>query len=142
MKKTTQELLEMMKSKEDYQAYLKETHGELEGDYMRVGRALQILMAEKKLKKADVIARSGVEVHYAYQIFSDSKVPKRDKVLMLGIGAGICVEEMQQLLRVTGYPPLYGKIPRDNAILFGITKELSVIDINNLLYEMGLELLL
>lgn len=56
----------MMKSKEDYQAYLKETHGELEGDYMRVGRALQILMAEKKLKKADVIARSGVEVHYAY----------------------------------------------------------------------------
>ena len=36
---------------------------------------------------------------------------------------------------------LYGKNERDNAILFGLTKMISVIDMNNILFDLGLELL-
>ena len=50
-------------------------------------------------------------------------------------------EEAQQLLKLTGYPPLYVKVERDNAILFGLQKGLDIISMNSLLYELHLELL-
>ena len=144
MTKTTQELLDMMREYNDYHQYLNNVQEAIETNEnnMHINRALLSIIAKKNLKKADVIAKSGVETHYAYQILSGTKTPTRDKVLMLCIGMQLTVEEVQQLLKITGYPQLFGKSARDNAILFGITKKIGVIEINNLLYELGLELLL
>lgn len=141
MKKTTKELLELMKSADDYKAYLSAGGGDITPEPMKIDRALNALVADKRLKKADVIARSGMEVHYAYQIFSGMRVPTRDKVIMLAVGMELTAEETQDLLRISGYAPLYAKTARDNALLFGLTKGLSLIDLNCLLYELGLELL-
>ena len=144
MKESTQELLDMMREYNDYRQYLKdvqESVGTNESN-MRIDRALLSLITEKQLKKAEVIAKSGIETHYAYQILSGTKIPTRDKVLMLCIGMGLTVTETQQLLKVTGHAQLFGKKSRDNAILFGITKQLTVIEINDLLYELGVDLLL
>ena len=140
MKKTTQELLDLMKNARSYAEYLRENIESIGSVHMRIDRALNALLAQKELPKAEVIARSGIETHYAYQIFSGSKTPTRDKVLMLCVGLGLGAEEAQQLLKVTGYAQLYGKDERDNVILFGLTKHLSIIDLNDLLYEMHLEL--
>ena len=137
MKKTTQELLELMKSSRDYHEYLAQNKEDIGKDHMKIDRALNALLAEKKAVKAEVIAKSGIENHYAYQIFSGVKTPTRDKVLMLSVGFGLTVEETQQLLKITGYAQLYSKEERDNVILFGLTKHLSIIDINDLLYEMN-----
>lgn len=137
MKKTTQELLELMKSSRDYHEYLAQNKEDIGKDHMKIDRALNALLAEKKAVKAEVIAKSGIENHYAYQIFSGVKTPTRDKVLMLCVGFGLTVEETQQLLKITGYAQLYSKEERDNVILFGLTKHLSIIDINDLLYEMN-----
>ena len=142
MKRSTQELIELMKKSKNYNDYLAENREDLLGSYMKIDRALNSLLADKGMKKSDVIARSGVEVHYAYQIFSGTKVPTRDKVIMLCIGFSLTVEETQELLRVTGYPQLYSKNERDNAILFGIMKKLSIIDMNDLLYDLGTDILL
>lgn len=76
-------------------------------------------------------------IPYAYQIFSGTKTPTRDKVLMLCIGFSLAVEETQRLLKITGYAQLYSKDERDNVILFGLTKKLSIIEINDILYEMN-----
>ncbi|MBQ4521984.1 MAG: helix-turn-helix transcriptional regulator [Lachnospiraceae bacterium] len=141
MKKTTQELLNLMNSTKNYHEYYNANHEDISSGHMKIDRALNALLIEKGLKKAEVIARSGLENHYAYQIFSGIKVPTRDKVLMLCIGLGLSVEEFQQLLKITGYAQLYSKNERDNVILYGITKKLSIIDINGILYEMGYELL-
>lgn len=141
MKKSTQELLELMKNSKSYHDFLKTNKEEVTSEHMKVSRALNIIIAEKNLKKADVIAKSGIETHYAYQIFSGTKTPSRDKVIMLCIGMNLSVEDTQQLLKITGYAQLYSKEKRDNVLLFGIIKNLSIIDINDLLYEMGLELL-
>lgn len=137
MKKTTQELLELMKSSRDYHEYLAQNKEDIGKDHMKIDRALNVLLAEKKAVKAEVIAKSGIENHYAYQIFSGAKTPTRDKVLMLCVGFALTVEETQQLLKITGYAQLYSKEERDNVILFGLTKHLSIIDINDLLYEMN-----
>lgn len=141
MKKTTQELIEMMQKSPSYTAYLSENSEELSPSFMRIDRALASLLAEKNVKKADIIAKSGIETHYAYQIFSGIKAPTRDKVIMLCIGFELSVEETQNLLKVTGYPQLYSKNKRDNAILFGISKKTGIIDINNLLFDLNLEIL-
>lgn len=141
MKKTTQELLDLMKNSKDYHEYLAQTQDAIGKDHMKIDRALNALLAEKKAVKSEVIARSGIENHYAYQIFSGVKTPARDKVLMLCVGFGLNVEETQQLLKITGYAQLYSKEERDNVILFGLTKTLSIIEINDLLYEMNYTIL-
>lgn len=141
MKKTTQELLEMMKSSKSYDEYLSNNRDELAQVLMKIDRALGVLLADKNIKKADVIAKSGLEVHYAYQIFSGAKIPTRDKVIMLCFGFPLSPDETQKLLKITGYAQLYGKDMRDNAILFGLTKGLSIVEVNGMLYELGFSLL-
>ncbi len=142
MKRKTEELLELMKSSTDYRDYLEENKGELTEGLMRVDRALNAALADRKLKKSEVIARSGIETHYAYQIFSGTKVPTRDKVLMLCIALRMTPEETQNFLKLTGYALLYGRESRDNVILFGLTRHLSVIDVNGILDDQHLGLLL
>ncbi|MCQ2354018.1 MAG: hypothetical protein MJ102_02815 [Clostridia bacterium] len=142
MKKTTQELIDMMKKSDDYCEYREANREELSQSFMKIDRVLAVLLNDKCLKKSDVIAQSGIEVHYAYQIFSGAKVPSRDKVVMLCFGFKLSAEESQQLLKITGYPQLYGKNERDNAILFGLTKGIGIIDMNNLLYDLNLEILI
>lgn len=141
MKKTTQELLDMMKGSKNYEDYLNTNRDELSQVLMKIDRALCVLLADKNVKKSDVIAKSGLEIHYAYQIFSGSKIPTRDKVIMLCFGYPLSPDETQKLLKITGYAQLYGKYMRDNAILFGLTKELSIVEVNGMLYELGLALL-
>lgn len=141
MKKTTQELLDMMKNSKDYHQYLATNRENMIQEHMKIARALNALLAEKNAVKSEVIAKSGIESHYAYQIFSGTKTPSRDKILMLCIGFGLSVDETQQLLKITGFAQLYSKEERDNVILFGLTKKLSIIDMNGLLYELNLELL-
>ena len=60
---------------------------------------------------------------------------------MLGFGLLLTVDELQQLLKITGYAPLYAHDARDNAILYCLTKQQSVIATNELLYDQGLALL-
>ena len=141
MKKSTSELLELMKNYSEYTQYLSENREDINPDHMKLDRALNILLIDKSKRKADVIAASGIESHYAYQIFSGMKTPTRDKVLMLCIAFGLTPEETNNFLRLTGYAQLYGKEGRDNAVLFGLTKHLSVIDVNEILYELGFSLL-
>ena len=142
MKKSTQELLELMKNTHDYNDYLKENKESISANLMKPCIALNSLITDKKLKKSEVISLSGIETHYAYQIFSGVKTPSRDKMIMLGVGMKLSTDEMQNLLKITGFPLLYSKQQRDNAILFGISKCLTIIDLNNLLYEIGCDLLL
>lgn len=141
MTKSTKDLLETMEKSSSYRDYLKENRDHLEKNFMKVDRVLSALLQERQAKKADVIARAGIEVHYGYQIFSGSKLPSRDKLIMLCFGFSLSPEEAQQLLKLTGYPPLYVKVERDNAILFGLQKGLDIISMNSLLYELHLELL-
>jgi len=131
-----------MKSTRSYESYIKSNGDELNRNFMCVDRALTMLLAEKKLKKSEVIARSGIEIHYAYQIFSGTKTPSRNKVVMLCIGMGATLEETQALLKQTGYPVLYGRNGRDNAIMFGISNSKSVMDINTYLYDSNYEILI
>ena len=88
------------------------------------------------IKKADVIRKSQLDRIYAYQIFSGTRKPNRDKLLALGFGMELSIEEMQKMLKISEYPILYVKNKRDSIILFGLKKKASLSAVNVLLYEM------
>ena len=113
-------------------------------DYMveqTLSQLLEQLLAEKGLKKSQVIRNAEISEVYGYQIFSGIRIPDRKKLLALAVGMTLNIEQTQKLLKSAGYPPLYAKLPADSIVLFGLCKGMSVVQINELLFEYGLETL-
>ena len=139
VKKNTQELLELMKSSSDYEEYLRKNGDDI-SDGAKPHTALELLIEKSGKKKSEVIAGSGIEEHYAYQILKGTKTPSRDKMIMFCIGLSLTPEEANVLLKTTGYAQLYAKNSRDNAVMYALTKKMSVIELNCMLDGMGLEI--
>ena len=102
---------------------------------------LEKLMTKYSLKKSQIIRAAEMSEVYAYQIFSGLRVPERKKLLCLAVAMKLTLDEVQTLLKCAGYSTLYVKLPFDSIILYGICKKLSVVEINDILYEYGLETL-
>ncbi len=113
-------------------------------DYMvkaDLSQLLNELMLKYNLKKSQVIRAAEMSEVYAYQIFSGLRVPERKKLLCLAVAMELSLDEVQTLLKSAGYSTLYVKLPFDSIVLYGICKKLSVVEINEILYEYGLETL-
>ena len=113
-------------------------------DYMvavDLAQLLAELLESKGLKKSQVIKNAELSEVYGYQIFSGVRVPERKKLLCIAMSIGLNIDEVQQLLKCAGYSPLYVKLPFDSVVLYGFCKGLSVLQVNELLYEYGLETL-
>ena len=90
---------------------------------------------------AQAIERSQIERTYGHQLFNGTRRPSRDKVIQLALGFGLNVDETQRLLRSAGKSPLYPRLKRDAAILYGIQKKLSILAVQEILTKYGLTLL-
>ncbi len=113
-------------------------------DYMvkeDLSQLLEKLISQYGLKKSQVIRAAEMSEVYAYQIFSGLRVPERKKLLCLALAMKLPLDEVQTLLKCAGYSTLYVKLPFDSIVLYGVCKQLSVVEINKLLYEYGLETL-
>ncbi len=96
---------------------------------------------QRKMLPAQVIERSQIERTYGHQLFNGTRRPSRDKVIQLALGFGLNVDETQRLLRSAGKSPLYPRLKRDAAILYGIQKKLSILAVQEILTKYGLTLL-
>ena len=99
------------------------------------------ILLEKDLEKSDIIRDAQIPRTYAYQIFQGSKQAGRDKILQLAIAMKLNLEETNRLLTVAHHNHLYAKQQRDAILIFGISKQYSLIQINELLDEFNHELL-
>jgi hypothetical protein len=102
---------------------------------------LQELCARMGQVPERVIKQSSIERTYGHQLFNGTRRPSRDKVIQLAFGFGLDVEGTQKLLHAALKPPLYPRIKRDAAILYGISRHMSVMDVQNLLHDLELSLL-
>lgn len=139
MNKSTTKIVEELGLCDDFNTFYSENK-----DYMvtsSLAEMLDKLLKEKNLKKSQVIKHAELSEVYAYQIFSGLRVPERKKLLCLAVGMSLNLDEVQTLLKCAGYSPLYVKLPFDSIILYGICKKLSVVEINELLFEYNLETL-
>lgn len=137
MNKDTSKIIEELKLSEDFNTFYKENSDQMATAPLSV--LLDELMKNKNLKKIQVIKNSEMSETYAYQIFSGLRVPERNKLLCIAVGMGLNIDEVQSLLKAAGYPLLYVKKPFDSIILYGLCKKLSVVEINELLYDYGFE---
>ena len=139
MKRDTAQLLEELKECSDFTRFYQSHEAVL------LSRTLSELLGEllrkHHIKKADAIRNSELSEDYAYQIFSGLRVPERKKLLSLAVGMGLDLEEIQSLLKASGYAPLYVKIPFDCIVIYGICKKHTVAKLNYLLFDYGMETL-
>ena len=139
MVKDTSKIVEELGLCSDFKTFYSENK-----DYMvkeDLSQLLDKLIVKYSLKKSQVIREAQMSEVYAYQIFSGLRVPERKKLLCLAIAMKLTLDEVQTLLKSGGYSTLYVKLPFDSIVIYGICKKLSVIRINEILYEYGLETL-
>lgn len=139
MQKDTSKIVEELGLCPDFKTFYSENK-----DYMvnkDLSQLLDELIVKYNLKKSQIIRAAEMSEVYAYQIFSGLRVPERKKLLCLAVAMKLNIDEMQTLLKTAGYSPLYVKLPFDSIVLYGICKGFSVIEINELLYEYGLDTL-
>lgn len=139
MRKDTSKIVEELGLCSDFKTFYDENKSYLVNEPLNA--MLNSLLESKQLKKAEVIKNAELSEVYAYQIFSGRRVPERNKLLCLTIAMMLNLDETQSLLKCAGYSPLYVKLPFDSIVLYGICKRLSVVEINELLYEYGLDTL-
>ncbi len=139
MVKDTTKIVEELNICPDFKTFYSENK-----DYMvkeDLSMLLDKLIKKYNLKKSQIIRAAEMSEVYAYQIFSGLRVPERKKLLCLAIAMKLNINEMQILLKTAGYSTLYVKLPFDSIVLYGICKGMSVVEINELLYEYGLDTL-
>ena len=136
MNKTTDELMNLLMSKEDLPQYVEENSNEfLQSSLCQY---LNQLQTEHGLKKGDIIADALVERSYGYQIFSGRKeMPSRDVLISFALAMKLSLDETQSLLRIAHMAMLYPRVKRDSIILHSIAKHESVIQCNTALESFG-----
>ncbi len=137
MNKDTSKIVEELKECSDFKRFYAENK-EYVSD-KTLSQCLNELLEKKGLVRADVIKKSQLSEIYAYQIISGVRRPERKKLLALTVGMGLDLEETQRLLKVAGYPELYVKNTFDCIVMFGICKGKSVMEVNEMLYDYGVE---
>lgn len=140
MKKTTGELLELLKKSPAAASYMEHAADDLIRQ-IPLSVYLTNLIEEKAMEKSRLIRLSGLDRGYVYDILAGKKNPSRDKVLALCFAMSLSAEDTQQLLKSTGYAPLYVRLERDSIILFGLEHGISLMETNELLFEMNYEVL-
>lgn len=133
MIKETEEMLQQLKTAESLNGYLQDNREQLVDS--TISTQLETALAETGLTKSAVLLRSEINDIYGYQLFAGSRKPSRDKLIALCIGMELTLDRSQQLLKATGFAPLYAKNKRDSILIFGIQNKQSVFEINNALYE-------
>lgn len=134
MKKRTDELFRILENKNNIKEYFSENEQELTDKSL--SELLCDLLSRSGKDKSDVIAGANIDRTYGYQMFSGVRTnPSRDKILMLCFGLGAELSDVQTLLKKAGYAPLYPRIRRDSALIFAFEQKLSLMEANELLYD-------
>lgn len=110
-------------------------------DTLTLSDYFDAIFKEKNLKKSDVINSTNLNRTYAYQILNGTKKASRNKILQICIGAKLNLNETQKALTLGNVGNLYAKNPRDSIIIFSLNKGISVLDVNDLLFQFEEEIL-
>lgn len=93
------------------------------------------LFNRKNISKAALAKKAGISTVYLYQIFSGERNPSRNRILCLCFGLTANLEETQELLKHGGYAQLYAKNKRDAIIIYGLTHDMDLDNVNDCLFS-------
>ena len=96
---------------------------------------LNRLLADKRLKRSEVVRMANLNETFGYQIFTGSRSPSRDKVLQIAFAMALSVRETDRALRAAGVSALDPKGRRDAIIIFCLDRGRSLQKVNEELYR-------
>lgn len=134
LKKSTEELLNLIQKASDIEYYIKENESEMLSLSLDV--YLSKLLEEKNLKIADVMAKSE-QGDYIYKVFKNQRKASRDILISIAIGMELDINQAQKLLRISKNARLDPREKRDSVIIYAITNNISVCELNEILYDIG-----
>ena len=136
MAKSTDELMEILKSEPDIEHFIEENTEEIiQGDLRDY---IVNLLQEKKLTVAKVSRRGQMSDSYLYKLNQGVKEnPSRNKVIQMCFGFALNADESQRLLNVAGVGRLYPRVRRDSIILHCLEKHIDILECDRMLEEAG-----
>lgn len=137
--KSTDELTHEIKAVTNIEDYL--TKNKESMIITSLSEHLNLLLSQKKIRKADVIRHSQLGRAYVYKIFAGEKIPTRDKLIALAFGLNLSDLETQKMLKLSGNRELYARDERDALILFALQRGKTVFEVNELLTDHNLAIL-
>lgn len=140
MKKTTEELLNELKSAKAIGEFTSVNAGEFEK--CSLTEILSQMLEKYKKVRIDVIKTARFDYTYGYQIFDGKKCPKREKLLQLAFGFPLNLEDTNRLLRAGGVNGLYIRCKRDVICMYCLHKGMTLEECNSYLYQLGEETLI
>lgn len=136
--KDTDKLFEELKISPDVEVFLAENAGELK---LPLHQYLEKLLQKKNLSKSEVVKKINPDDKHIYHIFSGLKKPSRTKLLTIARAMDLDLKETQYLLKYGGFAILYPRDAWDAVIISAIEKNLSLVETDLLLAQLGEELL-
>ncbi len=95
------------------------------------------LLAEKGLKRSEVVRAAGLDATFGYQIFKGQRKASRDKVLQLAFALSCTLREANRVLKAAGHSELYCKDRRDAIIIFCISRGCDLRKTDEELFRFG-----
>lgn len=102
---------------------------------------LNELLDTHGLQARDIIIKLNMERSYAYQILKGRRNPTRNFLIRIAFLCQLSVDETQKLLTVGNRPILYPRNRFDAAVLYCIQHNLNEEELNELLMDIGEEVL-
>lgn len=102
---------------------------------------LQALFERRSISKTMLAKQSGISEVYLHQVFSGRRTPSRNRLLCLCFGLEATVDETQELLRHARFAPLYSRDRRDDILIFGLSHNMTLAQVNDKLYDENVDTL-
>ena len=99
------------------------------------------LIEKSERKNAEIFSHANLSESYGYQLLNGTRQPSRDKIIQLAFGFPLGISETNILLKLAEKSQLYVKNKRDAIIIFALNNKLSLIALNELLFDEACEII-
>lgn len=138
MKVSTLTLIKRLQATRDMASYYEKYNDEIINTPPH--EYLQALAEQKGMTAAKLKEKSGLG-DYIYKIWWGKRAPGRNTVVAISLALGLDLAEMNKYLRIAGFGALDPRRRKDSALIFAAEKRYTVMETNELLDELGEELL-
>jgi predicted transcriptional regulator len=138
-KPTTEFLNNRILASKDIKNFLNDNEKGL--DHKTFGVFLAQLIEDKNVSKTDIFESAQINDTTGYHILNGRRLPSRDKVIKLSVALGLNLDKTNRLLRKAKHGELYVKDKRDAITIYSINNGVSLMKLNELLYDEACDVL-
>ena len=122
---------------EEYKQYLKQNFAGGEPSFVGY---IDGLLAQKGLKRQDVLIKANLSQKYGYKLLSgEAHTADRDKILRICFAMELTLQQTQPALRLYGMAELYPKLQRDVVLIAALgNRQYDIDSVNDSLLTQGL----